>query len=162
MGSQWHHTMDQDEFDNYLKLASYYMDIRKDRRQHEWKVSLGLWAGLAAGIVAAKDFPTIPWWLLALLLALVVIGYVGLWVWSNESRNERDGEKAYKHSDKAEVLLNPSFVPDCRKCSCMPYGTTLFECLATALLALTLFATYCASHPRANCPCIFAALSLLK
>jgi hypothetical protein len=65
-------TEQRNEFDDHLKLAEFYMEVRKNRQQHEWRVSVGLWAGLAAGIVTIKGFPTAP---LALFLLAVIIGH---------------------------------------------------------------------------------------
>jgi len=136
----------QDRFEDHLKLAEFYMEVRKDRRQHEWRVSLGLWAGLAAGIVAAanKDTPPIPWWLLAVLLLAVIFVHACLWIPSNEARNNRDAKKAYRHIKEAERLLGGP--TDERTDEPCIYGTTAFELLATVLLSLALFTVYYASH----------------
>ena len=44
----------KDQFDAFMKLADFRMNVRKERRQLEWRVSLGLWVGLAAGMIALR------------------------------------------------------------------------------------------------------------
>jgi hypothetical protein len=131
---------EEEKFDAHLKLAEFYMEVRKNRRQHEWRVSVGLWVALAGGIISVKSFPKIPTSVLAAFLLAVVIGHAWLWVWSNYWRNERDAKKAYGHSDRAEKLLNSGYTwpePHRRRpYTGLFYGTTVFELLATLLLSV--------------------------
>jgi cbb3-type cytochrome oxidase subunit 3 len=130
---------EMDKFDAHLKLAEFHMEVRKDRRQHEWTVSLGLWALLAAGIVNVRSIPQrIPWWVLSFLI-LVFICHT-LWISSNEKRNARDAHKAYVQFGKAEEELLGS---SSGKPKDPPiYLTTILELLATILLSVALFIMY--------------------
>lgn len=157
----------QDRFDDHLRLADFYMEVRRDRRQHEWKVSLGLWLALAAGAVSVTKLPQIPTVILALILLLVTIGHAYLWVRSNYIRNERDAIRAYTHTDKAETLLDVIFPPykkPKREIWFLPQwiaitvdkwvpawlqeGTTLFEISATGILSLAWVLVNCVNHHK--------------
>jgi len=65
----------KDRFDALMKLAQFRMDHRKERRQLEWRVSLGLWLFLAAGNRRFRRAPDaklkIP--TIALLFLLLVV-----------------------------------------------------------------------------------------
>ena len=132
----------RDQFDAHYKLADFYMKVRNERRQHEWRISLGIWVGLAAGIVSVKNLPTIPIWLLILFL-VVVFALHWVWVWSNYTRHERDAHRAYHHLKEAEKLYGPVLVqPPYPKYRGFFYFTTLFEFFATLLLCIAFFIAY--------------------
>ena len=96
----------KDQFDAFMKLADFRMNVRKERRQLEWRVSLGLWVGLAAGMIAFKNLQFhIPQTLLVVSLVIVALGHAWLWVVGNWWRNERDAKRAYCMIAKAEAVL---------------------------------------------------------
>jgi hypothetical protein len=88
------------------KLADFRMNVRRERRQIEWRMSLGLWIALATGIIAFRNAQIrVPQYLLALFLVLVIAGHAWLWVGGNWWRNERDAKRAYEMIAKAEDLF---------------------------------------------------------
>jgi hypothetical protein len=103
---------DKDQFDAFIKLADFRMNVRKERRQLEWRLSLGLWIALAAGMIAFENLQgvRVPEYLLVPFLAVVVVGHA-YWVVGNWWRNERDAKQAYRMIAKAEGLLNVEYRP---------------------------------------------------
>ena len=93
----------KDKFDQHYRIAEFYTQVRNDRRQYEWRVTLGLWLTLAAGIVAAKDLPKIPMGYVCGLLAAVLICHLG-WLLDNFDFRNRDTDRAYKHLIEAEKI----------------------------------------------------------
>jgi hypothetical protein len=103
---------DKDQFDAFMRLADFRMNVRKERRQLQWRVSLGLWIALAAGMIAfANREVRLPEIILALFLIAVVVGHAYLWVVGNWWRNERDAKKAYSMIAKAKDLLHVKYQP---------------------------------------------------
>jgi hypothetical protein len=126
----------KDRLDALLRIAEFYMAVRKERRQYEWRVSLGLWVGLAGGMISLKGISLL---VLVPLLILVNIGHAWVWVRSYYTRNERDSRRAYLYIDKAKELLEPGSVPPpppYRPHGWLTTGAPLFEVLATMLLSL--------------------------
>src|ERR1700730_16634664 len=93
----------EEQFDALLKLADFRFRIRESRRQHEWRVSLGVWVGLGAAIVSFKGI--VPISLQMFVLPLIVAGHALLWVRWNWVRGERDSRLVYYYIEKAESLL---------------------------------------------------------
>jgi Domain of unknown function (DUF4214) len=91
------------KFDAFVELAKFRIEARKERRQHEWRVSLGLWVGMAGGMAAFKE-RNFPWYWLALLLLMVLFIHL-VWVQWNYERNERDAGWAYDDLGDAYTLL---------------------------------------------------------
>lgn len=146
---------DKDKFDGFMKLADFRMNVRIERRQLAWRVSLGLWIALAAGMIAFKNAQVhVPQGVLILILVLVVAGHGWLWVFGNWWRNERDAKQAYRMTAEAEALLDVKYQPTPRrweklvervettfglKHGCLEILTQsppFFELLATVLLAV--------------------------
>jgi hypothetical protein len=50
---------DENKDDMLLKLASFRVERRKERRQLEWRFTAALWAALAGAIYKGFCF---PWW----------------------------------------------------------------------------------------------------
>jgi hypothetical protein len=145
---------DKDQFDAFMKLADFRMKVRMERRQLQWRVSLGLWIALAAGMIAFKNAQIhVSLWLLAPFLAVVVLGHAVLWVFGNWWRNERDAVQAYRMIAQAEALLDVEYHPTPRfwekqvkrmegmlrlepgKLRILHSQPPFFEMLATVLLA---------------------------
>jgi hypothetical protein len=82
----------KERFDAFVKLAEFRMEVRKERRHHEWRVSLGLWVGMAGGMAAFKEkgLSSIG---LGFFLILVALTHA-LWVQWNYERNVRDATRA--------------------------------------------------------------------
>lgn len=138
----------KDRFDALMRLAEYVSSIREARRQHEWRVSLGLWIGMGAAVVSLRGVPKA---VLAIALPAVVVGHAWLWVRHNYNANERDARLGFFYADTAERLLHEGGrTPDRRimgrrerAYEFLTAAPTLFQVLATALLAgaLALFAS---------------------
>jgi hypothetical protein len=53
------------------------MEHRRERRQLEWRISLGIWVFLAAAIGSSGEkLKLFPIWGLSIFLLLIVIGHV--------------------------------------------------------------------------------------
>jgi hypothetical protein len=96
---------DYEKTQAFLELYKLQWDRYDKRRDFEWKVTLGLWTGIAVitGFLAGKVQVTV--------LHLVI--YIAIWVvytfcWSAGSwqKNEEDKEYALVYLRKAEQLLN--------------------------------------------------------
>jgi hypothetical protein len=137
---------EKDQTDAHLRIADFYRQVRNERRQHEWRVTLGLWLTLAAGIVAAKDLPSMSIWYIRGLLTAILLCHFW-WVLENYTRHNRDINKAYKHLRKAEPLSHPSLVlaydPNDPVLQRKPYQKVpLFEILGTILLCAAFYIVY--------------------
>ena len=65
---------EKDHFDACMKMVDFRMKRIESRRQHEWKVTVAVWALLAAGILNLK---VVNPYLLA--SGLIVLCLVHLW-----------------------------------------------------------------------------------
>jgi len=138
-----------------MKLADFRMNVRMERRQLQWRVSLGLWIALAAGMIAFKNARIpVSEWILVPILAGVLVGHAVLWAYGNWLRNERDAKQAYQMIANAEALLGVRYRPPRRtweklivvaerKMGLKPgrlriftHSPPFFEMLATFLLVL--------------------------
>ncbi|HEV7513957.1 MAG TPA: hypothetical protein VGO27_19840 [Candidatus Acidoferrum sp.] len=96
---------DKNDFDALMKLSKFYLTRNTSRRQHEWRISLSVWALLAASVVIKHRPPEI--FLVTGLLA-VVLAHSFLWVGQQWVRNQHDMEMAVFYAAKAEHILWPS------------------------------------------------------
>jgi hypothetical protein len=87
---------DLDQRDTFIKLASFRMDMRKERRQLEWRLTVAFWAVLV-GVVFIYRSLCFPWSQLWSFAAVVLFHF--LWVGLNWVRNERDIRKAFFYID---------------------------------------------------------------
>jgi hypothetical protein len=102
----------KDQFDAHYKLAEFYKQVRNERRQHEWRVTLALWVGLAAGaagMVSVKILPNIPRCIVIAFLVLVLIYHCG-WAMDNFRLRNRDADRSYAHLAKASEFTGLSKV----------------------------------------------------
>ena len=135
--------MDKARFDSLMKLAEFRSTIRESRRQHEWRVSLGIWIGMGAAIISLRNVPV---WVMYVALPSIVLGHAWLWVRSNWVANERDARLLYFFSETAEgIVLEDAPTAERRpvnKCESyygfLIHAPPLFQILATALLAFGL------------------------
>lgn len=145
---------DKERFDSLMKLADFRVGIREARRTHEWRVSLGLWVGMAAGLISLRDVPQL---VLIIALPLVVFCHAWFWVRWNWVSGERDARLAYYYFDTAQALLLEDSPPPERRpikrlermYGYLLHGPPLFQILATAFLAvgLALFAAQPSKRP---------------
>jgi hypothetical protein len=90
-----------------LKLADFRMTRVGNRREHEWKVTVALWALLAAGIVYLPQKNPSACWLVPTLI-FVWLGHAYLWVGGHWARSKEDILGAFYYIDRAHNLLRPS------------------------------------------------------
>jgi hypothetical protein len=91
-------------FDALMKLADFRRERQANRRQHEWKVTVGLWALLAAGIAYP---PKCPIWALVFALIVVVIAHAFLWVRWVWVGSTKDAKLAFFYAEHAEKMALP-------------------------------------------------------
>jgi hypothetical protein len=98
---------DKDRFDGCMKIAEFAIKNFHDRREYEWKITLGYWTILAAAIVS-KDATKVavrPWMVLTSTLIFAIIWLRGVWV-----ANSRDRSRAYHYRDAAaRILIDPEY-----------------------------------------------------
>ena len=128
---------EKDKFDAHYKLAEYYKQVRSERRQHEWRVTLGLWLALAAATVSVKSLPDMPVWLIGLFLEFVVAFHV-LWALDNFRLRDRDANRSYIHLSMASHIAGHNEVKPLNQKLWEKYP--LFEAVGTILLCI-LFGT---------------------
>lgn len=105
----------KDKFDAYMKLAELRLGRHKTRADVEWKISLALWALMAAAPFAFEKAPlTITPTTLAVIggaLVTIVVGHMLLWTGQIWIRNRDDQDTAFYYIETAETLLRPDYQP---------------------------------------------------
>jgi hypothetical protein len=99
---------DRERFDSLMKLADFRIVRIADRRRHEWTVTVGLWAVLAAGILKPVFGPSME---LCVLLGFIVAAHATLWVRPHWVRSKQDADFAFAYQDQARQLLDPEAPP---------------------------------------------------
>lgn len=151
----------KDRFDALMQLANFRRERQANRRQHEWKVTVGLWALLAAGIHSPPDINAL---LLAVGLLFLVWAHAVLWVHWHWIHSKRDGDLAFFFAEHAEKLFDlPDSPPPKKRPSpeldyhfdwkdplrpvCwkqfLGQGGSLFQVLSTAVLAFVVLISRC-------------------
>lgn len=134
---------DKERCDVLLKLADFRMTRVASRRDHEWKVTLALWALLGFGIAHPPKIDwQINWPPPAIFLVLIVAGHACLWIYPHWERSKEDINRSFLYTDEVEDLLG--IKRDDRNTSKEPLTLCVFlkdkKCLAqiltTALLAI--------------------------
>jgi hypothetical protein len=101
--------MDNDEFNALMRLAEFRNSRIADRRSHEWKVTLALWALLAAGMLQLKiPHHGVPRVLLVLGLLVIVTGHALFWVMNHWAASRRDIQTSFFYTDRAHDLALPA------------------------------------------------------
>lgn len=100
---------DKDRFDALMRLGDFRFQRWQDRRKIEWRVSLGLWALIAALIAALahdrKLLEHLPHNCIVVLAMIFVVIVHAYWVWFNWDRNQKDINHAFYFADSARQLL---------------------------------------------------------
>lgn len=131
-------------FNALMRLAEFRRLRRVTRVQNEWKVSLGIWAMLAAASLYTKDKPI---WALLVWLIIIVAGHGWLWVRWNWIANEKDARLAMYYAEKAEGMIlqdapdssrRPELTKTEKRFGFLWHGAALFQFLATIVLAVGL------------------------
>ncbi len=137
---------DKDRFDAFIRLADFRTHRWDARRSFESRVSIALWALLAAATAYMKTRPEPA--LLAVFLVVVVAGHALLFVLPIWVSNKLDIETAFYYAEMAEGLLTPC--THVRNRPMPPEGLqkwigaandwgVRFEVIATALLAFGVY-----------------------
>jgi hypothetical protein len=92
----------KDRCELLLKLANFRMTRVASRRDHEWKVTLALWALLAAGIAQ----PPRHIFIVDLLVILIAIfGIHSFWVYDHWNKSKEDIYYSFKYTDAVSEIL---------------------------------------------------------
>lgn len=140
----------KERFDAFMKLSEFRLARWVNRRQYEWKVSFGLWAGMAGATVALKNMGIRVSIFMVSVLLVTVLGHAWAWVRWNWKSNERDIRSAFYYAEHAQQTLlgNDASQPsEARRqlsqseehgLGFLKAGPCKFQIAATALLALVL------------------------
>jgi hypothetical protein len=105
---------DKDRADLLMKLADFRMERIKSRRDHEWKVTVALWALLAAGIAKPLTLTRLSPGILIITLAIVIVGHGTLWVWPHWKRSKEDTLLSFHYANNAEKLEGIENIRQCK------------------------------------------------
>lgn len=89
-----------DDFDRWIKLADHYAKRHDERRNYEWKITLGFWAAILA-TMHQKIVPekiAMEYWVIAFLFFAIV------WVYGTWFRNNEDMQRQFYCLDTAVGL----------------------------------------------------------
>lgn len=93
-------------FDACMKQAEYFRSNFDQRRQYEWKVTIGIWTSLIGGIIFIKKPFSVPY----VLMALLIFGYGYFWLRPLWRANNGDKQKARFFQNQADTIMrDPSF-----------------------------------------------------
>ena len=103
---------DKNRFDALMRLSDFAFQRWQDRRKYEWRLSLGLWALIAASI-HYRDVvkPSSPHNCAVALMLIVVVFVHACWIRSNWVSNQKDINNAFYYSDNARQLLQGQEMP---------------------------------------------------
>jgi hypothetical protein len=140
----------KERFDAFMKLSDFRFARWVNRRQHEWRVSFGLWAGMAGATVALRNSGIRVAVFMVFILSVVVLGHAWQWVRWNWKSNERDIRSAFYYAEYAQRILLGSGAPEPSEArrqltqseedglGFLKAGPCRFQIAATAVLALVL------------------------
>lgn len=97
-----------EQIDALMKLAEFRMTRVSSRREHEWKVTLALWALLGAGILNPDKIPhssCLARDSVILILILTFAGHAGLWISPHWHRSKEDILISFFYCDRARNLV---------------------------------------------------------
>lgn len=86
-------------FDALMTLADFRLKRAFDRRQHEWKVTLGVWALLASAIVHPLHGPIV---IIIIAAAIVTSAHLFLWIRPHWVRSTKDLKMAFWFAEISE------------------------------------------------------------
>jgi hypothetical protein len=105
---------DKDRAEILMQLADFRMTRVESRRAHEWKVTVSLWALLAAGIAYVRipaAWPVVCRALALIALAVILIVVIWLhaawWVGDHWARSKEDILASFFYADRAHDLVSP-------------------------------------------------------
>jgi len=89
-----------ERFEACMKLAEFGATRHDGRREYEWKVTLGLWAAVVAGIATFRGQPLPRWLGYVTIIVFAFLWLRGIWV-----ANEKDKTLSIHYRREAEELL---------------------------------------------------------
>ena len=97
------------QFDALMALADFRLKRIFNRRDYEWKVTLGIWAIMAAGIgqITLWREPN-PWLKVASLGVVVAVAYchIRYWIFDHSKKSGTDWDLAFWFAEEAEAKLS--------------------------------------------------------
>jgi hypothetical protein len=138
---------DKPQFDALMSLADFRLRRIFNRRDYEWKVTLGIWALLAAGIAAPWILQPLHPWMIMLGVPAIAVGHIAFWIYDHWDKSEKDWKLAFFYAESAEALANIGDAPiplSDRKTkqkenfAFFKNNTSLVQVLTTLILALLL------------------------
>ena len=100
---------EKDRFDRFMQLADFRLRRWDARRNAEWKISLSLWALLAATALYVPIRLNMVW--VSIFLALIWISYTFSWALALLQRNLLDMDTAFHYTENAESILKHDVKP---------------------------------------------------
>jgi hypothetical protein len=100
---------EKDRFDRFMQLVDFRLRRWEARRSAEWKISLSLWALLAATAFYVPVRLNMFW--VSVLLFLIWVAYTYIWAWAILRRNLLDMRTAFYYAENAESILTPDVKP---------------------------------------------------
>jgi hypothetical protein len=91
--------------DVLMKLVDFRTARMVSRRDHEWKVTVGLWALLAAGILKFRTSPDYCSYVALATGLIVTLGVHAMWVGWHWLRTSEDINFSFYYADNAENII---------------------------------------------------------
>jgi hypothetical protein len=92
----------KEDFHGLMRLAEFRNTRVANRRDHEWKVTIGLWTLLALAMISKLQIPAVwrrwPFW--SLLAAIVIVHWIG-WVRSHWAESRADIQASFFYTGRA-------------------------------------------------------------
>jgi hypothetical protein len=92
----------KDRFDGFMRLAEHRNLRAATRQSYEWRVTLGLWAVIAAATIYLKAY-SVPLW----VGIVVILVHAFFWLRPVYVAHWSDNEAAAFYVEKAQSILNP-------------------------------------------------------
>jgi|SRR2546421_6893355 len=89
-----------ERFEACTRLAEFGATRHDGRREYEWKVTLGLWAAIVAGIATFRGQPLPTWLGYVTIVAFAFLWLRGVWV-----ANEKDKTLSIHYRREAEQII---------------------------------------------------------
>lgn len=96
----------ENRFDECMRLADFWAGRHDQRREFEWKISLGLWAAILAGIISADKLAAVSPALRIAVSGAVFLAYCGLWLYPLWRRSEFDKGQVFHFVRVATTTAN--------------------------------------------------------
>ncbi len=93
-------------FEAYLKIGNFWAKRHDERRQYEWKLTIGLWAIIVAGLVQPDKLRVLPETAIRLTLLGIWILYCFGWLLPLWERNNSDKRQALDAIEECNKLLD--------------------------------------------------------